>query len=200
MPGHHLQLKILKDVTIKDAKKDFITISSKEQSYRLEILQIYNHLKFLKQIDHKQFPTNQPSITSSSSNENQTLSMKPSQAFPVKKIFRRYLERKLEADSIEFEARKKNVSLTEMEEQRLSSTRKLRRRVRGQSNIKIKGTKSNKKGLIGKTNFQNEGCDKNLEVSYDPTSQSSMLWTIKYSPKIIDDIIGNGGITKKLQK
>ena len=196
----NLQLTNLKDVTIKTAKKNFIKITSKNQSHRLDKLQIYNHLKFLKQIDQKQFLTTLSNITSSSSIEKQTLSVKPSQAFPVKKIFRRYLERKLEADSIEFEARKKNVSLTEMEEERLSSTRKLRRRVRGQSNIKIKNTKSNKKILVDKTNFQNESCDKNLEVSYDPTSQSSMLWTIKYSPKIIDDIIGNGGITKKLQK
>ena len=137
----NLQLTNLKDVTIKTAKKDNIKITSKDQSYRLEILQIYNHLKFLKQIDQKQFSTNLSNITSSSSIEKQTLSVKPSQAFPVKKIFRRYLERKLEADSIEFEARKKNVSLTEMEEERLSSTRKLRRRVRGRSNMKIKSTK-----------------------------------------------------------
>ena len=63
------------------------------------------------------------------------------QAFPVNKIFRRYLERKLEADSIELEARKKNISLTELEEERLSSCRKLRRKVREHNNGKMKLTK-----------------------------------------------------------
>ena len=120
--------------------------------------------------------------------------------FPVNKIFRRYLERKLEADSIESEARKKNISLTEMEEERLSSTRKLRRKVREQNSTKKKLIKSNKHALKGKNYSRKESCESNPEISYDPNSQCSMLWTIKYAPKSIDDLIGNAITIKKLQK
>ena len=40
------------------------------------------------------------------------------QQLAATKIFRRYLERKIEADTLEEEARRKNVSLNEIEEER----------------------------------------------------------------------------------
>ena len=48
--------------------------------------------------------------------------------FPVLKIFARYLERKLECDTIEEEARAKNVSLVEIEEERMLRGGRRRRR------------------------------------------------------------------------
>ena len=40
----------------------------------------------------------------------------------------------------------------------------------------------------------------NQKVAYDPNSKSSMIWTIKYGPKMVDDVIGNSNLVKKLQK
>ena len=44
---------------------------------------------------------------------------------------------------------------------------------------------------------ENQG---NQKVAYDPNSKSSMVWTIKYGPKIADDVVGNSNVVKKLQK
>ena len=171
-----------------------------EGNCRLNVLQIYNLVKQVKQNDQDKTLASQLQRTSPSNIQSLHLNIKQPQIFPVNKIFRRYLERKLEADLIESEARKKNISLTEMEEERLSSTRKLRRKVREESNTKKKFTKSNKKALKGKIHCRKENCENNPEISYDPNSQCSMLWTIKYAPKSIDDLIGNAITIKKLQK
>ena len=171
-----------------------------EGNCRLNVLQIYNLVKQVKQNDQDKTLASQLQRTSPSNIQSLHLNIKQPQIFPVNKIFRRYLERKLEADLIESEARKKNISLTEMEEERLSSTRKLRRKVREESNTKKKFTKSNKKASKGKIHCRKENCENNPEISYDPNSQCSMLWTIKYAPKSIDDLIGNAITIKKLQK
>ena len=51
-----------------------------------------------------------------------------------------------------------------------------------------------------KNNLKNENCNTNSNVTYDPESKCSMLWTIKHAPKSIDDVIGNANVVKKLQK
>ena len=55
----------------------------------------------------------------------------------VTKIFRRYLERKIEADTLEEEARTKNVSLNEIEEERNKGGARRRLRRRRRSNTAI---------------------------------------------------------------
>ena len=169
----------------------------KTVSGRLNVHQIYNAVKSWKLNEHNNILSSLQ-YTAISSSKHGPNSNNKHQVFPVKKIFRRYLERKLEADTLESEARKKNISLSEIEEERLSSTRKLRRRVRGLNNENIKLKRSNKRQVKGaiKTDTNQE----NAKIAYDPNFCSSMVWTMKYSPKMIDDIIGNSYVVKKLHQ
>ena len=169
-----------------------------KETPQLNVQQIYNYMKLTRLKDQQNaFPT-QLYPSSTLYNPRQNLNTKQLQLFPVKKIFRRYVERKLEADTLESEARKKNISLNEIEEERSSSTRKLRRRARGQNSGNTKYKKLGERRLQGdiKTD-ENQG---NQKVAYDPNSKSSMVWTIKYGPKIADDVVGNSNVVKKLQK
>lgn len=180
----------------KQSLKVQYVCNGKEPS-RLNVQQIYNYVKSTKLNDQQDaLCTQNPSPTIY--NPRQNINTKQLQSFPVKKIFRRYVERKLEADTLESEARKKNISLNEIEEERLSSTRKLRRRARGQNSGSARYKKLDKKAIQGDTK-SDENQD-NQKVAYDPNSKSSMVWTIKYGPKIADDIIGNSNVVKKLQK
>ena len=105
------------------------------------------------------------------------------QSEKMSKMFRRYLERKIEADSLEEEARTKNVSLNEIEEKR-SNNRRLRRKS-GKSLEKQPSRKEPKSK--GQT-----------RVKYDPKMAGSMQWTMKYAPMGAEDIIGNAGVVKEL--
>ncbi len=91
--------------------------------------------------------------------------------FPVKKMFRRFVERKVESDTIEEEAFKKNIDLNELEETRF--LRGGRRRHRSKRGERRKG----KEGQIKK-------------VKFDPSLTSSIQWTMKYAPECAEDIIG----------
>ena len=102
-------------------------------------------------------------------------------AFPINKIFRRYVERKIESDTLETEAREKNRSLDEIEEVR--STRG-RRRMRRKSK---KEAAKEEKEITSQL------------VKYDPNMQSSMQWTMKYAPQMAEDIIGNPKVVRALQ-
>ena len=184
---------------IKKLENQELRVTDKYKNFRLNVLQIYNFAKAMKLKDYDQSQTGPHNQILATNTQNQNSTTKHYQAFPVNKIFRRYLERKLEADSIELEARKKNISLTELEEERLSSCRKLRRKVR-EHNGKMKVSKSKKMESKEKNNLKNENCNTNSNVPYDPQSQCSMLWTIKHAPKSIDDVIGNANVVKKLQK
>ena len=189
-----------KHKNIKKLENKELRVTDKYRNFRLTVLQIYNYARAMKLKDYNQSQTSQHNQILATNTQNQNSNIKQYQAFPVNKIFRRYLERKLEADSIELEARKKNISLTELEEERLSSCRKLRRKVREHNNGKMKLAKSKKMESKEKNNLKNENCNTNSNVTYDPESQCSMLWTIKHAPKSIDDVIGNANVVKKLQK
>lgn len=107
-------------------------------------------------------------------------------SFPVRKIFRRYLERKLDSDHLEAEARRKNLSLNEIEEERLLRGGRQRRRRRRMS----------KKS--GKKEEKEENRDE-IKIKFDPSLKSSMQWTMKYAPQHEDDVIGNYALVRKLK-
>ena len=173
-------------------------ISNGKETSHLNVQQIYNYMKLTKLKDQQNAFSTQQYPVSTLYNLQQNLNTKQLQSFPVKKIFRRYVERKLEADTLESEARKKNISLNEIEEERLSSTRKLRRRARGQNSGNAKYKKLGKRTLQEDINI--DEIQDNQKVAYDPNSKSSMVWTIKYGPKMADDVMGNSNVVKKLQK
>ena len=178
-------------------KQQSIT-TEENKSVSLNVQQIYNRVKRMKFEEQINAMSSQQDSTSMSSIQRQNSTMKQQLAFPVSKIFRRYLERKLEADTLESEARRKNISLNEIEEERLSTTRKLRRRVRRQSGENKKYKKPTKRLKQESTNMD---CHiENQKVTYDPILPSSMVWTMKYAPKMVDDVIGNSSVVKKLQK
>ena len=114
-------------------------------------------------------------------------------AFPIKKIFRRYVERKIESDTLETEAREKNKSLNDIEEVRSTrGRRRMRRKSKREATATGAATKKAGKGekeLLAATQL----------VKYDPDMQSSMQWTMKYAPQMAEDVIGNQGVVKKLQ-
>lgn len=102
-------------------------------------------------------------------------------AFPMRKIFRRYVERKIEADTLEAEVRQKNLSLNDIVEERSKGRRRLRKTARN-------------------SHCQRGNEDKSLsEVKFDAALPSSMQWTMKYTPQMTDDMIGNLGVVRKLQ-
>ncbi|TRY69407.1 hypothetical protein TCAL_08890 [Tigriopus californicus] len=101
-------------------------------------------------------------------------------AFPMRKIFRRYVERKIEADTLEAEVRRKNMSLNDIVEERSKGRGRLRK---ARNSDRHRG-----------------GEDKGLkEVKFDASLPSSMQWTMKYTPQMTDDMIGNLGVVRKLQ-
>ena len=105
----------------------------------------------------------------------------------VTRIFQRYLERKIEADTLEKEARTKNVSLNEIEEERNKggARRRLRsRRKKDSKSTEIPVSRLNSKVEAG--------------VKYDPNLVSSMQWTMKYAPQCAEDVIGNARVVKDL--
>ncbi len=114
--------------------------------------------------------------------------------FPVTKVFRRYLERKLESDTLEDEARRKNVSLNEIEEERSRGGR--RRQLRRRRNSKKKAAAASKKQQPPPVSRMNSKIENG--VSYDPSLASSMQWTMKYAPQCADDVIGNLTVVREL--
>jgi DNA polymerase III delta prime subunit len=119
-----------------------------------------------------------------------------SKRFPVTKLFARYLERKIEADSLEEEARTKNVSLNEIEEERNKggARRRLRRR-RKQSGSKAKKSKKKNEAAVSVSRLNSK---LDAGVKYEPNLAGSMQWTMKYSPQCTDDIIGNSAVVREL--
>ena len=168
------------------------------ESIRFHVSQIYNYVKTMKSEEQKNSISSQQQSTSISRIERQDLAMKQHQSFPINKIFRRYLERKLDADTLESEAKRKNISLNEIEEERLTTSRKLRRRVRRHSGGNKKCKKQNQELIQDSTNFDDH--QDNPKIKYDPNLVSSMVWTMKYAPAILDDVIGNLGVVRKLKK
>ena len=101
------------------------------------------------------------------------------------RAFRRYLERKIEADTLEEEARSKNVSLNEIEEKRGAASRRLR-------------SSRKKKAVASEIKQQPNTTTPECKVKYDPEWPSSMQWTMKYAPQCAEDIIGNSETVKEL--
>ena len=169
-------------------------------SFRLNTKQVYNCVKLMKLADKQKVLESQPYHTKPPNLQWQSRNVRSESAFPINKVFRRYVERKLEADTIEFEARKKNTSLNEIEEKRLSSSRRLRRRARGQNNDNVKVKRSAKQPVDGCVGSKLPNCQDCQNVPYDPYSGGSMVYTMKYAPKIMDDVIGNSNVLRKLHK
>ena len=125
----------------------------------------------------------------------------------VTRIFRRYLERKIEADTLEEEARTKNVSLNEIEEERNKGG--ARRRLRTRRNKKTASSAKTSAAAVAAPK-EAAGCgaagipvsrlNSKVEagVKYDPCLVSSMQWTMKYAPQCAEDVIGNGGVVRDL--
>lgn len=169
-------------------------------SFRLNTKQVYNCVKLMKLANKEKVLESQPYQSKAPNLQWQSVNIKSESAFPINKVFRRYVERKLEADTIEFEARKKNTSLNEIEEKRLSSSRRLRRRARGQNNDNIKVKRNTKQPVNGCVGSKLPNCQDCQNVPYDPYSGGSMVYTMKYAPKIMDDVIGNSNVVRKLHK
>ena len=169
-------------------------------SFRLNTKEVYNCVKLMKLADKQKALEGQPYQSKAPNLQWQSVNIKSESAFPINKVFRRYVERKLEADTIEFEARKKNTSLNEIEEKRLSSSRRLRRRARGQNNDNIKVKRKTKQPVNGCVDSKLPNCQDCQNVPYDPYSGGSMVYTMKYAPKIMDDVIGNSNVVRKLHK
>ena len=85
---------------------------------------------------------------------------------PVQKMFNSFVERKVEAESFEREAREKNLSVQEVEERRIRGNRRRSRRSR-------------------------EGKGDGGEGKYVIESGSGLMWTGKYQPRSVGDMVGN---------
>ena len=92
----------------------------------------------------------------------------------VKRSLRRFIERKVDSDTLEEEAFKKNINLNDIEETRMLRGGRRRHRSKREK-------KKAKKG---------EG-EEPKKVAFDPDVKSSMQWTMKYAPESAEDIIGN---------
>ena len=117
----------------------------------------------------------------------------------VTRIFRRYLERKIEADTLEEEARTRNVSLNEIEEERNKGG--ARRRLRTRRNKKTASSaKTSVAASEDAAGIPVSRLNSKVEagVKYDPYLVSSMQWTMKYAPQCAEDVIGNGGVVRDL--
>ncbi len=106
------------------------------------------------------------------------------ESFPCRMAFRRYVERKIESDTLEAEAKKNNLSVEEIEEKRLRSGR-----------LRKRAAKTKKRKLQSDTEQ-----DVTVEtVKFDPLIASSLQWTSKYAPRRAEDVIGNWDVVQSLQ-
>ena len=90
--------------------------------------------------------------------------------FPVKRIFSSFVERKVEAESSEREAREKNWSVQEVEENRIRENR------------------------------SREGRDAEEDYKYVIQSGSGLMWTGKYQPREVGDMVGNSEVLARMRE
>merc|ERR1719348_921159 len=93
----------------------------------------------------------------------------------VKKMFNSLIERKIEAETFEKEAREKNLSVAEVEEKRIRGNRRKSRRSRD-----IRGEDS--------------------RVVFSVDTCSGLTWASKYQPRCGADILGNNDQITKLRE
>ena len=177
MAGYHG-----KELKVSDSSSSPVvaaSISMEQKSPRLTAPQIYSHFLSIRQ-------GLLPSASSSDTGGND--GREEIERLQFTRAFRRYLERKIEADTLEEEARSKNVSLNEIEEKRgAAASRRLR------------SSKSRKKKAKEISKQQNTATpESSIKVKYDPGWPSSMQWTMKYAPQCAEDIIGNSETVKEL--
>ena len=177
MAGYHG-----KELKVSDSSSSPVvaaSISMEQKSPRLTAPQIYSHFLSIRQ-------GLLPSASSSDTGGND--GREEIERLQFTRAFRRYLERKIEADTLEEEARSKNVSLNEIEEKRgAAASRRLR------------SSKSRKKKAKEISKQQNTATpESSIKVKYDPDWPSSMQWTMKYAPQCAEDIIGNSETVKEL--
>lgn len=119
-------------------------------------------------------------------------------SFPTRRLFCRYVMRKLWCDELEVQAAKLNVSLTDVEERQQGRKRK-KARTRGRP-VKARTDRTEKPDThVGAKNQKHENPSKESPVTYDPERKSSMQWTKKYAPQVGEDIIGNFGVVQRIQ-
>ena len=176
MAGYHgKELKVSKTEAAGTAS----TASMEQKSPRLTAPQIYSHFLSIRQ----------GLAAKKRGSSSETASTASEAKLQFTRAFRRYLERKIEADTLEEEARSKNVSLNEIEEKRgLAASRRLRSKSRKKKTKEIKPTDS---ALASASASE-------TKVKYDPDWPSSMQWTMKYAPQCAEDIIGNSETVKEL--
>ena len=178
MAGYHG-----KELKVSDSSSSPVvaaSISMEQKSPRLTAPQIYSHFLSIRQ-------GLLPSASSSDTGGND--GREEIERLQFTRAFRRYLERKIEADTLEEEARSKNVSLNEIEEKRgAAASRRLR------------SSKSRKKKQAKEISKQQNTAtpESSIKVKYDPGWPSSMQWTMKYAPQCAEDIIGNSETVKEL--
>ena len=179
MAGYHG--KELKVSDRSSSPSPTLVASMEQKSPRLTAPQIYSHFLSIRQ-------GLLPSASSASSSDTGgNDGGEEIERLQFTRAFRRYLERKIEADTLEEEARSKNVSLNEIEEKRGAAAS---RRLRSSKNRKKKAAKEISK--------QNTTTESSIKVKYDPDWPSSMQWTMKYAPQCAEDIIGNSETVKEL--
>ena len=94
--------------------------------------------------------------------------------FPSVKMFNSLVERKVEAELFEREAREKNLSVCDVEEKRIRGNKRRSRR-----SLELKG-----ESVAGR---------------YEVGGRSGLLWTSKYQPRCGADIIGNKATVEGLR-
>ena len=167
MAGYHgKELKVSDSSSPTVATTQRLLASMEQKSPRLTAPQIYSHFLSIRQ---GLLP---------SEGEGEEI-----ERLQFTRAFRRYLERKIEADTLEEEARSKNVSLNEIEEKRGAASRRLR---------------SSRKKKAAASEIKQPNTTPECKVKYDPEWPSSMQWTMKYAPQCAEDIIGNSETVKEL--
>ena len=99
--------------------------------------------------------------------------------FPCREVWESFARRSHEAETVEAEARQKNMSLVEAEEKRIRANRRRSRR----SNEGRKEGKEQQALLYRGTTHK----------------QSGLMWTGKYQPRAGTDLIGNKPHVSKLR-
>jgi len=105
--------------------------------------------------------------------EAEVFSLIQSKSGRVKKMFNSLMERKLEAETFEREAREKNISAAENEEKRIRGNR---RRSRRSMDLK-----------------------KGKESLYSTVSDSGLSWASKYQPRCGSDVLGNEEVIRDIK-